>query len=362
MTRENFIPKYYALKKEIISQIDSGALSSGMKIESDHKLVSRYGVSRCTVTKAIGELVNEGILFREQGKGTFVAEKLGRQKTDNIGAIVSGIESKFFSMLLSHFEKTAFSFMKNILPCSHNGSFELAKKHMNNLIDNKKVDGIISRPVDLTRPEEVEYYRQIQKEHIPFVLISPQILIDEFPSILTDSFFRARQSVDFLLGLGHKNPALVITGNLHYYDISETLRGYKAALEEHNLNFDEKQVFFIEDAVENQGRVIADKIISTARRPSAVYCISDEVALGLMRRLKEKGVRIPEDISVIGAGNIDEGARQDISLTTSSIDYTEFCDVALKMLMRQIEKLDQQNDEKRFFRSKLIIRQSCQKI
>ena len=160
-------PKYRQLKEILRKEIDEGKLKVGDQILPEEKIAERHGVSLGTVRQAMAELVNEGLIYKEQGKGTFIAEKK-KKKTFTIGLLLTDIGNPFFSQLARSIQEKAHLLKYSVIYYNTNDQFSREAQSIEMLIE-RRVDGVILVPV-LKNGEE-RLMQKLRENDIPFVYL-----------------------------------------------------------------------------------------------------------------------------------------------------------------------------------------------
>lgn len=155
------------------------------------------------------------------------------------------------------------------------------------------------------------------------------------PSIRIDNRAAAKSMVDYLISLGHRRIG-VISGLKDNPHAIERLDGYKLALAEADISFD-KDLVAEGDFTMWSGLNAAHQFCAMSERPTAIFCMNDEMAIGAMQTLKAKGVRIPEDMSITGFDDIPYARYSDPALTTIAQPAEEMGKLAMDMLLKVIE-------------------------
>lgn len=145
-----------------------------------------------------------------------------------------------------------------------------------------------------------------------------------------DCFF---EIVEYLKNLGHEDIAFV--GETHTHSKFEA---YKKALEANGIAFKEENAYIINERFEEIGYIAGEKLLQRKALPTAAICAYDEIALALIRRLSEKGIKIPQQISVVGINNVPMSAYSLIPLTTVKIFEKEQAEIAVELLYDKIFK------------------------
>lgn len=189
----------------------------------------------------------------------------------------------------------------------------------------------------------------------PIVSIDPLMSNPNYPSVHATNYRGALDAMNHLIALGHKRIGF-ISGRAELESASRRLKGYREALEKAGLPVDE-QLIASGDYTTKTGVVCARELLSLNNPPTAIFASNDQAAMGVYQVAQELGLRISEDLSVIGFDNIMESSY--MKLTTVDQFIYEMGYVATQMLIKLIngEELDSQTYK---MQTKLIIRESCQ--
>lgn len=152
----------------------------------------------------------------------------------------------------------------------------------------------------------------------------------------SDNFNGAYNATKYLINLNHKNIAH-ITGDLEKYSAIERIRGYKKALEDFNIPIN-KELIINSKFLEDEGYKAAKKLLLKNTNVTAIFASNDKIAIGAIRAIKELGLRIPDDISVIGFDDIEECKYLDTPLTTIKMELAEMAEITVNSLISSIEK------------------------
>jgi LacI family transcriptional regulator len=167
----------------------------------------------------------------------------------------------------------------------------------------------------------------------PVVVIDPLLPVDErIPAVLYGHAAGAEQAMRHLLALGHRRIA-AITGPPGWMAEVDRLRGYKAALAAAGLDYDHELVLSADFEVE-PGAEAAGRFLDMADRPTAILCFNDWMAVGAMRAVAERGLRVPGDVSVMGFGDVVWASYLTPTLTTIRQPLTDMGRAAVSLLAR----------------------------
>jgi LacI family transcriptional regulator len=191
----------------------------------------------------------------------------------------------------------------------------------------------------------------------------PHVLVDhlsdraEVPSVATTNFRGAYEAVDYLLRLGHRRIGF-ITGDLKAGCAQQRLEGYKAALKDAQVKVDSSLIYeglFFQP----QGYQGAHQLLSLPEPPTAIFASNDSMAFGVIEAARERGLRLPEDLSIIGFDDVLQATYVRPQLTTVSQSLEEMGRRATTLLLHYI-KYPNSEIEHVELPTKLIIRESCQ--
>ena len=351
-------PKYLQVKQYLIEKIESGEFKVKSQVPSMNELSRLFDINKNTVVRALNELASEKYIYQKRGLGSFVAPRKKLNKSYNLGILVYNIESPIYSKIIKNIDDNCRKYSYHIISASVNGSYEQEKSIISDFIRGNKVDGLVVFPVN-SGDEELRYLKSIVNAGTPVILFNSAGKQEGISTMSFDEYEGIRCSVRHLFENGYKKIGLV-TCNSQSYDIMQRFYGYRSGLESCSLPFNEGNVFLVNSPEEQDGYDVADKIIDMPDRPEALVVISDEVAIGIMNRMFERGIEIPKNIAIIGGGNINIGSHPLYSLSTIAPDFAEMGRRISDVLLEQID-MDKIKTCNLFFKQKLIIRKSSLK-
>ena len=175
-------------------------------------------------------------------------------------------------------------------------------------------------------------------------------------AVVFDNFAGAYKATQYLLEMGHRKIAL-INGNIDILLYRERFQGYCQALQDHGISLDEE--FVVQDVSGwDESFAAMKKLLRQRERPDAVFATNDPKAIGVMRAIKDAGLKIPGDISVIGVDNSDIAGFLDPPLTTVAQPFYEMGAKACEKLIRIIEKKRRVGSKVEVFPAQLVVRDS----
>lgn len=331
---------YLKVKKDLLRKIESGEFGENGSLPTEKELCKLYKVSQITVRRAVGELTNEHILIRQQGKGTFVKEK---EKLPSLKTILillplaanTFFYDEFYGPVWKGLEKEANISGYNLVFSSHSSSL----KHKRDLL--KTINLAMHAGVIVVNELDSQTLSAL-KEKLPVILVDYSLT--DFFSVVSDNEGGAFEAIQYLLSLGHKKIACLTVpspGNSHPLRVA----GYKNALK---LAHIEKHFVFQPDtkelentgieAMENFGYKACKKMLESTREITGIFAVSDAVAIGAMQALREKKIRVPEDISIVGFDGIYDAIHSDPPLTTMEVPKEKMGRIAMQTLLKNIDR------------------------
>ncbi len=317
-------------------------------------------VSFTTVSRAlsgnpeISKETRERILkiSEEMGYTTnYIARSMIKKKTELIGLIVPSIDNPFMSELAYYVEVTARRFGYNLILCNSYPDLNQELKAMQLMVGHQ-VDGVLVIPQKSASCGNLMKYASM----LPTVYLSENLRDQDASYISVDNHQGTMLGVEYLHRLGHRN---ILYFGCRVGSITHRLRaeGYKQAC--HDLGLEPKIVYFESSASSIElGYEMARSELSQRSDFTAVFASTDSNAIGLMQAARESGIRIPEDISLLGFDNIRLASLPQIDLTTVAQPKEEMAVKAVKML---VDKIDHRTSGSAFeiIKPELIERGSC---
>lgn len=317
---------YLKIAADIRDNILSGELKEGDNIAPERKIAELYGVSYGTVRKAIQLLVNEELLVKLQGKGTFVRQQALDAKIKKIGVYVPVLSISYYAEMVEVIEKIVsdrqyqFFLIRN--PEENQNKLKSFLKHT-------KLDGLI-----LTNEFSQDEYLAIKKlaPKMKMLFIDGRVIGEDVDYIKCDDKAGAFVATEHLISLGHKNILYIGSASSALTSINRC-NGYKAAMKKWKLKpWIEKKGFQYAHGYDCMNKVIAEKNV-----PEAVFCITDMAAMGAIQALKDNKLRVPKDVAVMGFSSLREASFNRPAISSVKIDINEISRLAITELIAKIE-------------------------
>jgi LacI family transcriptional regulator len=290
------------------------------------------------ISKGVQKKVND--LAREKGyRPNLLARSLVSDKTYSIGLVINNIAWSFFSELSQHIQNAGESYGYSIFLYS---SADNSKKELSG-VDSmiaRRSDGLIVYSHE--SQENIHQLEQLAKNGYPVVLLNN--LDNAYLDVVTvDNFKGIYQAMEYLNSLGHCRIAYVGPKPIKSVE-RERLNGYESFLKD-NCGTIDRNLIYTGQAYPLFGYDATKEILRNENRPTAIVAYNDIMALGVNRAVLEAGLKIPEDISVVGSDGLEIGLSAYPPLTTVSSPLKQIAKSAVDMLVQRMEVQSQQKDE-----------------
>lgn len=283
-----------------------------------------------------------------------VARGLKTNATKTIGVVIPELNSIFCSEIITGMEDILRSHGYATIICDCRTDRVLEKDAVE-FLTRKRVDGIINMPVDITGSHLADF----QKTGKPMVLIDRQILGVECDSVLVDNEKAARDAVDLLLENGHRNIG-IIGGPREVSTAKERLEGYCKAHRNAGAPVRESLIYHGDYTI--QGGVQAlETLVSRNQDMTAVFVTNYEMTLGAVIGMNELGIRIPEELSVIGFDNLEFARACSPKLTIVSQPTEEIGREVARIILARLEGKEKERITKKL-QTEMILGKSVSKI
>ena len=296
------------------------------------------GVSPATVSRVINsrsdvsDTVRERVLRVVAEHGYTVARPpLLGMHSGLVGVTLPLIHHSYFSEILAGIAEAFYEHEIPMVLCptlhEHDREVTLLQR-----LRHGTTDGAL-----LILPEEDDdELAALQEQGYPFVIIDPRMTPgDRVPTVSASHLSGAREATEHLLRLGHRRIA-AITGPHDWIATEERLRGYRGALAEAGITPD-PQLQIGANFRDNGGRLATQQLLSLPEPPTAIFAFNDMLAIGALQAIRQHGLRVPEDISVVGFDDTYEASIMHPALTTVRQPLAEMGRMAVSQLVRLLQ-------------------------
>lgn len=321
-------------------------------------------VSRSVVSRVLNDHPNVSDEARERVmevvnkynyKPSSVARGLATKKSYEIGILAprrsdEALANGFWSLLhLGIFEECIQQgYFVSMSPISTDLGADIEE----HVLDNKRLDGFILLTQEIT---DIVASKLIKRES-PFVLVGHGPDNPNIPSVDVDNFSGAYKATQHLINLGHKNIGIVLA-SLDMQETRERLEGYKKALNDYNIQIQEKYIS-TGDYCQKHGFEIMEHWAQKEDEITAVFCASDTLAMGALSALHKENIKVPDEMALIGFDDLPFAQYTIPPLTTIKQPICEKGKRAARLLINQIENKAEQVVHENL-EPELIVRESC---
>jgi LacI family transcriptional regulator len=295
---------------------------------------------------------------KEMGyRQNFFASNLRRNRTNTIGVIVPRLNSYFMSTVLAGMEKIANQSGYNLIISQSMES--LAKEIVNvKTLYNSRVDGLLVSLAYTT--DDISHFEELLDKGVPLIFFDRVFEHPQCTSIVIDNYKAGYEVTQHLIDQGCKRIAH-ITASLKRNVYADRLKGYKQALSDREIPFDES-LLFVNNLSEQAAIDVCKTLLQMDNRPDAIFSSNDACAVSCIRELKVAKIRIPQDIAVVGFNNDPLSKVIEPNLTTVNYPGHEMGEVAASTLIRRLDQQQGVNLNTIVLRHEFIVRESSRKI
>jgi LacI family transcriptional regulator len=318
------------------------------------------GVSIMTVSRALAD--RPGVAVETKQRVLEAARRLGysspsaraatRASTSTIGVLVNNIGTEYISEIIDG--------ISNILDVA---SYDIVIYNPYRLrrtpddyvfdVSQRGVDGLLIAAANIL--QSIDYLEQICQQRFPIVFIDQRVAGSSIPYVTADNRQGAFDATRYLIQLGHRRIGFV-AGPMNESPSGERMVGYRDALTQNGIPFDEGCVRY-GDFSRQSGYASARALLALDPRPTAIFASNDPMAFGAMKAIQQAGLRIPEDISVVGFDDIASSAETHPPLTTVRQPLREMGRLGAQILLDMLR--GHPHLPKAELRTSLILRDSC---
>ncbi|WP_423822307.1 LacI family DNA-binding transcriptional regulator [Salinisphaera sp. SPP-AMP-43] len=296
------------------------------------------GVSVATVSRALKQPdvvspeTRQRVLTAVETAGyhpNLTAVQFRAQRTRNLVVLVPKIANTFYARVITGIQQAAQRAGYGVLLCNTQGDDQVEAGYAG-LVNSRQADGVIQLRAHDPFPASN------RPQPLPMVNACEVLDAPPCPSIQLDNRAAARDMTEHLIGLGHRRIAM-IKGPRRSPLTRDRAAGYRDALAHAGLAYD-ATLLQPGDFTPQSGYAGARALLERSERPTAIFCESDEMAIGALQGIKQAGLRVPDDISLAGFDDIEFARYCDPPLTTISQPAEDFGEAAVDMLIAVLEQ------------------------
>ncbi|TVZ55643.1 LacI family transcriptional regulator [Lutibacter sp. Hel_I_33_5] len=331
-----------------------------------HDIARALGLDSSTVSRALNDSsrVTKKTKEKVQAKAkelgyqrNLIAANLRKSVTNTIGVVVPRISRYFFSSVIEGIEETAYKENYNVIICQSLEELEREKQILDTLVSNR-VDGVLISISMETK--DYNHMDSLKTSGTPYVLFDRYCDIPKNNSVLIDDFKGGYKATNHLISKGYKN-IIHFSGPLDLEMYKNRLKGYKKALEDNNIKFNEDFVL-TSKLMEKDGMNIAAQLLENKVNFDGIFSANDVAAIGAMKHLKNNGIKIPDNVGIVGFSNEPISRVIEPGLTTIDQSGNIMGKKATELLLKTIKNKDFISESQTIILdSKLIERNSSNK-
>ncbi len=298
------------------------------------------GISKATVSRAL----HAPHLVRPQTRAKIqkamkkhgyvydaMAAELSRNRTSIIGLVIPTIRSSIFAKSTIGIQEKAQSEGYAVLIA--NSAYDTDAEHrMIGLLEQRRVAGLILTGLE---PDTLPLVRQLSKRGVPCVVTWQNVQETGVTCVGFDNYKAAFAATEYLISLNHTRIALMCGPLRRVSRVKQRHDAYRAALDKHGIEYD-PQLVTSHEYSHLEGKEAMHKLMRLPRRPTAVFAASDVLAMGALAAAWDDGLRVPDDVSVVGYDDVDFAAYCRPPLTTVRVPAYEMGQLAVKVLLEMI--------------------------
>lgn len=332
------IPKYLELVKWINDQIREKKLVPGQKMYSENELKEMFGVSRQTVRHAISVLEQDGMIRRIQGSGTYINDSrlANLAKRMRVSVVTTYVDGYIFPRTIQGIENVLLEAGYSVQIAFTNNQNGREKTILEDIISRDEVAGLIVETTKSGLPNpNLHLYQEIRKRRIPIIFINsyyPQLKI---PHVSINDHMAGWKMTKHMIAMGHRK----IGGIFKLDDGQGRLRysGYMDAMLDTGLEIDDTRILWIDTEDVKHLDKLTGKILDRFKDCTGVFCYNDEVAFSLLDIFKKAGIRVPQDISIVGVDDSELAVLGDVAITSAPHPMENLGKKAAENLLRMIK-------------------------
>lgn len=322
------------------------------------------GVSRATAGRVVGNYGSVSEKSRERVwdavrqldyQPNLIARGLRSQTTKTIAVIVGSIRNTYSTALVYAVEKEAQKKGYNVLICTTHEDIEKELKHLKDL-NSRKVDGVILMSAYRADANMDKKYKEFYISKLPIVFVDRNIPGINRDVIQSENFDASYKATKYLMDMGHRKIGIIATSN--FSTVQERIKGYKAAFTNAGIEYDESLIASVDELSDKMSRKVCHEFLEEHPDITALYILNNSLCSGVLLDLKERQMKIPQDISLLVWD--DEEYNELLDITTIEQPITEIGKQATRRLFELIGEPEETTDfECKKLDPELIIRKSC---
>ncbi len=311
-------PKYKEVYQWALEGINSGVLRTGEKLPSENELSERFGLSRQTVRHAIDILVQEKLVQRVRGSGTYVGAGIRperRERYRNIAVISTYVDSYIFPSVVRGIERVLAKTGYTTQIAFTGNRVSREQDILNNLMEKDMIDGLIVEPAKSALPNpNLHYYQKFKERGIPVLFFNSRYPDLDMPCVSMNDERVGQKAVEYLIQKGHRRIGGIFKsddgqGRLRY-------KGFLTGILQAGIKLRGSDVVWLDTEDFLDLEQWSDYLFYRIKDCTGVVCYNDEVAYVLSGLCEKRQIQIPEQLSIVGIDNSELAVLAGVKLTS----------------------------------------------
>lgn len=311
-------------------------------------LNGHFSIGKKTI-KEVKELANK-LGYRPNG----LAVSLRSSKTHVIGVVISWVNRPFISSLISGVEEVASKAGYRVIIAQSHDSYKNEVESVHALFDSRVSGLVVSLAMETKKYDHFEKFLQ---HGIPVVFVDRVTQDINCHRVIIDNFQAGFTATEHLIQQGCKR-IVHFAGAQHRNIYSERMRGYIEALKKNNLPVDEKLIMYFNSLSLEEGKKISNYLLDLPNPPDGIFSANDTAAVSAIQCAKERGIKVPEQLAVIGFNNDPISQIIDPSLSTITHPAIDMGKIAAKQVLKHTDHENIVESETVVLKTQLIVRAS----
>jgi LacI family transcriptional regulator len=286
-----------------------------------------------------------------------IALSLKEKRSRSIGIIVCEIANSFFSQIINGIESIAYDKGYNVIIAQSHESY--AREVINvQYLASRSIDGLLISVSSET--QDLDHLKNLHDRGFPIVFFDRVVDEMETHKVIVDNFKGAYDATEHLIKSGYRHIA-ALAGSEYLSITRDRLGGYRKALEDHGIPFDESYIGYCLHGgmLYNEVEKALDQLLKLEKRPDAIIASADKLTTNCLRYFKKTNIKVPDEVALVGFSNLDLTDLLSPSLSVVRQQAFEMGEIATELLIQQIESKRPVKDfERRVLPLQLLVRES----
>ncbi len=321
VSHDSPLPLHLQLLDELRHRVKNGLLKPHDRLPGEWELVEQLNISRATIQRAWQAAQEEGLLYRIAGKGTFVAPPAETTARGIVGFFLPEYRGTFAVHMLDGAERVLRSAGLRVQFASTDRNVD----EENRLLHLLMRDGASGCILVLSRGSTAAHLLTSGEFRLPIVLMDRPLNGTVLPCVISNNYEGGRQAMEHLVELGHRRIIFLARPHLDLFPVAERYRAYQDTMRRVDAEpqppfligggteISSYEAYLQQDDTETQPLI---QLLRSSKRPTAIFAVNDWMAMKAQRAIMLAGLRVPEDVSLVGFDDLDIAQYQTPPLTT----------------------------------------------